>query len=112
MPGPAPLGKAGRPFSRVDRGTKPAPRFVEAGNCWRDLQETCIRPLGAGGAAKVGRHVGGFQMPRPRAGFAAGQLFGALARLSVSPEWNWMRQLKGKLPSFIQYGWGALPNKG
>jgi hypothetical protein len=51
-------------------------------------------------------------MPRLRAGFAAGQLFVALARLSVSPEWNWMRQLKGKVPSSIEYGWGALPNNG
>ena len=47
-----------------------------------------------------------------RRGFAACQLFGALARLSVLLEWNWTRQLKGKLPSSIQYGWGALPNKG
>src|SRR5260221_11302998 len=35
-----------------------------------------------------------------------------LARLSVSLEWNWTRQLEGNLPSSTQYGWGALPNKG
>jgi hypothetical protein len=35
-----------------------------------------------------------------------------LARLSVSLEWNWTRQLKGKLPSSIQYGWGCASSQG